>query len=237
MNLSYLDYGIIGIITLCGIVAFKRGLIKTIFSFISLALGIGMAYFLYPKVSAFLMRYTSLYLVLVNKAIKNLNLESLAANKTTPQDQLEMMDQLQLPQFIKIVLKENKNPEAYELLKATKLEEYIGGTIATITMNVITFLVVLILSILLLKMLSHALDLVSKLPVIKQLNKVGGLILGIVQGVVLVWILCIALSVISSFQGNEKLLALVSQSPIVRFFNNYNMIVGLISNITKILVN
>lgn len=234
--MSYLDYILIGIIIICAIVALNRGLIKTVYSFFSLAIGIGLAYFLYPKVSSFLMKYTSLYITLANKAVKSLKLEDMAANKVTPQDQLELMDQLQVPQFMKMVLKENKNPEAYNLLKATKLEEYIGGTIATIAINAITFLVVLVLSLLILKIITNALDIVSKLPVLHQLNKAGGLLIGIVQGVVLVWILCVVLSIVTTFQSNDKLLLLVNQSPVVNFFNNHNLLVSFISNITKILL-
>lgn len=234
--MSYLDYIIIGIIIISGIIAYKRGLIKTIYSFFSLAIGIGLAYILYPRISAFLMKYTGIYSALVNKIIKSLNLEELAQNKITPNDQLEMMDQLQVPQFMKLVLKENKNPEAYNLLKATKLEEYIGGTIATIAINAITFLLVLILSMLLLKIIANVLDLVSKLPVLHQLNKVGGLAIGLTQGVVLAWIFCLVLSIIVSTQSNEKLLTLVNQSPVVNFFSKNNILVIFISNITKILL-
>lgn len=234
--MSYLDYVLIGIIIISGIIAYSRGLIKTIYSFFSLGIGIGIAYFLYPKISAFLMKYTGLYITLANKAIKSLKLEGLAQNKVTPQDQLDMMNQLQVPQFLKVILKENKNSEVYDLLKATKLEEYIGGTIATIAINAITFLAVLIICMILLKIISNALDIVSKLPVLHQLNKVGGLAIGLVQGIVFVWIFCVILSVVMSFQTNEQLILLVNRSPVVNFFYNHNLLVSVISNITSILL-
>ncbi|PKM93277.1 MAG: hypothetical protein CVU84_16805 [Firmicutes bacterium HGW-Firmicutes-1] len=234
MSLSYLDYIFIGIIVLTAIIAFGRGLIKTIYSFFSLIIGMGVAYTLYPKVTTLLFKYTNVYASMVSKIIKALNLEKLAQNQVTPQDQLQVIDKLKVPQFLKIVLKENKNAEVYDLLKATKLEEYIGGTIATIAMNALAFLLVLILTVFILKIVSHALDIISKLPVIHQLNKVGGLAIGLVQGVVLVWILCIALSFITSIQTDDKLFLLIEKSPLVKYFYNHNLLVNFISNLTKV---
>lgn len=234
MSFSYLDYIFIGIIALTAIFAFGRGLIKTVYSFSSLLIGMGVAYTIYPKVTGFLLKYTNIYGSMVNKIIEALNLEELSHNKISPQDQLEVIDKLKVPQFLKVVLKENKNIEVYDILKATKLEEYIGGTIATIAMNALAFLLVLLLTTLILKIASHALDIVSKLPVIHQLNKIGGLTIGLVQGVVLVWIVCIVLSFVMSLQTDDKLLLLIERSPLVKYFFNHNFLVSFISNLTKV---
>ncbi|PKM49468.1 MAG: hypothetical protein CVV02_16125 [Firmicutes bacterium HGW-Firmicutes-7] len=234
MGLSYLDYIFIGIIVLTAIVAFGRGLIKTIYSFFSLIIGMGVAYTIYPKVTAFLIKHTNIYGVMVAKIIKALKLEELAQNKISPSDQLEVIDKLKVPQFLKVVLRENKNIEIYDLLKATKLEEYIGGTIATIALNALAFLLVVILTVIILKVVSHALDIVSKLPVIHQLNKIGGLLIGCVQGIVFVWLVCIALSFIVSQQADDKLFLLIERSPLVKYFYNNNLLVTFISNLSKV---
>lgn len=233
--MNYLDYLFIGIIILCSLIALSRGLIKTIFSFFSLIIAVLLAYTLYPKISSILFKYTSLYKSLIGKIIKELNLKLLAQNTVSPHDQIDMIKKLKIPNFIKISLVENNNSEVYKVLKATGIEEYIGGAVATIVINALAFLLVFILSILIVKIISHSLDIVSKLPVIHQLNKIGGFFVGFVQGIIIVWIVCIALTVFISFKPNENLFALIESSLIIKIFYNSKAISSVFSALLKLL--
>lgn len=234
--MNYLDYVFIGIIGLCSIIALNRGLIKTIYSFFSLILTTLLAYILYPSVSKILITYTGMYKSLIGKVVKGLNLKLLAENKTSPQDQIELIKMLKVPNFIKSNLLENNNPEVYDLLKAKGIEEYIGGTIATIAINAIAFLFVFIACMFIVKIISTALDLVSKLPVLHQLNKLGGFIVGLLQGLVYVWIAATMLTIFISIKPNESLFLLIEGSMIVKLFYNQSYIVSMITSLSKRLI-
>lgn len=236
MSLSYFDYGFVAIILISIIIGYKKGLINMIFGLASTLIGIFLGYLLYPNVSAMLIKYTGLYHFIVNKVIKALNLKKLAGDAISTQDQTHLIQNLKLPEFLRNLLVHNNNDVVYDLLKAKGLEEYIGGTIATIAINALAFLIVLMIVILLLNIVSSALNFVSKLPVIHQLNTVGGLAVGLAQGLIFIWIICILLSFVIALQGNEKLTLLVSQSPVVKFFYENNFILKGISNLTKTLI-
>lgn len=231
--MSYLDYGFLVIIFVSVLIGIKKGLIGTLFSFASTLIGIFLAYFLYPNVSAMLVKYTGLYQFIMNKAIKALDLEKLAQGATSKQGEISVIQNLKVPEFLKELLVHHKNPVVYDLLKATNLEEYIGGTIATMAINALSFLIVLVIVMLLLNIMSHVLNIVSKLPVIHQLNTMGGLAVGLAQGLIFIWIICILLSFVIAVQGNEKLLLLVNHSPVVMFFYQNNFIMKFISNLPK----
>lgn len=234
--MGYLDYALIIIILICAGVGYNKGLIKMIYSLSSTIIGIFLAYFLYPQVSALLIKHTGLYNFIMNKAIQALNLKELARNAVTSQDQMQVIQNLKIPSFLKKILIDDNNPVVYNLLKATGVEEYIGGTIATIAINALAFLIVLLVVMILLNIIAQVLNLVSKLPVVHQLNKVGGLAIGLAQSVIFIWIVCILLSFVIALQGDEKLLLLVDQSPLVKIFYNNNLILKFISSLTKTLI-
>lgn len=61
--------------------------------------------------------------------------------------------------------------------------------------RVLLFLVSFVLLLLVWWLLSHMLDLAFRLPVLHTFNRAGGLLLGLVKGVLLLWVVCFAIRV------------------------------------------
>ncbi|MBC7960738.1 MAG: CvpA family protein [Vallitaleaceae bacterium] len=234
--MSYLDYVFLGILFLCIGIGYSKGLIKTLYGFVSTLIGLFLSYAFYPVVSAFLIKSTGLYKFIMEKVIKTLKLEQLVKGVTSPNDQIQLIQDLKVPHFIKKTLIHENNPVVYDLLKASGLEEYIGGTIATIVINALAFLIVFVIVLLLMRIIALLLHFVSKLPVVHQMDKLGGLAIGIIQGTLIVWVVCTVISFMIAVQGNEKLLLLIERSPVVQLFYNNNLLVEFIGNITKTLI-
>lgn len=94
--------------------------------------------------------------------------------------------------------------ESFAELASGKMDNEIiidaaATTASTVCINVISFLIVIIAIKILLSLLLKSLDLVSKLPVIKQANSALGLCVGIISGLLLSYI---AIGVISSLSYN-----------------------------------
>ncbi len=232
--MGYLDYVIIGIIGVCALTAFYRGLIKTVFSLFSAIIGIAVTYMVYPFVSSFLLKNTKLLATISSKVASSLKLESLSQNSITPQDHIELVEKLKIPGLMKNILLKNKNAEVFDLLNATKIDEYISSAIGTMIINIFVFVIVMIICMILIRIIAKTLDIISYLPVIKQLNKLGGLIFGIIQGVLISWAGCLLLAVVINMNGNEKLLAMLYDSPIALYFYENNIFLYLIGNIGSI---
>lgn len=228
--MTYLDLIAIAIIGFSTLIAYKRGLLKTLFGLGSTIIGIVIAYLIYPILSSWIIKNTGFYGVLQDKIGKGLKLEN-AAQVVSPQDKIEFINALELPQFIKKILINNNNSEVYRLLDVSDLKEYVVSVIAKIALNAIVFILVLIIASIAIKLILNALDIITKLPVIHQMNQLGGLLLGAVWGVIVVYILCIILSVSASFQKDEKLLLQINNSPVIEFFNNHNLLMDQIDSI------
>ncbi|MEG0388285.1 MAG: CvpA family protein [Niameybacter sp.] len=75
------------------------------------------------------------------------------------------------------------------------------------------------------------LDLVAKLPILKTANTWGGFIVGIIKGMLIIWIICLVipfLIMIPQFAGLEML---VEESYLMTLFYNHNILLEALVNL------
>lgn len=101
--------------------------------------------------------------------------------------QISAIEQAEIPDFFKELLRENNNEEGYKKVGATTFGEYVGNYLSKLLINVVAFIAVFILMTIIIRAFIFALDVVSNLPVIGALNRLGGGILGAVGALVIVW--------------------------------------------------
>lgn len=184
---NWMDGLVLGICIINGMIAYRRGFISTLFRISSYGIGIFIAYKIYPLVSHFLRYSTGLFNVLKTKTMEVIHLES-TIEQYTLQAQRNIIQHLSLPRILKVRLIENNNSEVYQILDVKGLDEYIGGYIANMLLNIISMILVCLVVFIGLKLILKTFDFFAKLPGIHFLNKLGGLFLGLAFGVVQIWI-------------------------------------------------
>lgn len=234
--MTWLDIVVVGIIVICAIISYSRGLIKTLFSFVSLIISVVLTMYLYPYVSQFLIKNTGVYASIRNSIIGLLNLNNTTQNVNSTGEQINFINQLSLPEQFKHLLVTNNNSEVYNLLNVNSIGEYIGGLIATLIINIICFLGVFIIVTILVKLFINVLDLVSKLPVLNQINKFGGLILGAIKGVIIVWILFLVMSIMSANPNLSNVFETLKTSEVASALYNNNLLMNIVTNIKKSII-
>ena len=73
-----------------------------------------------------------------------------------------------------------------------------------------------------LKVTCGVLDIVAKLPVLNQINKTGGLLVGLVEGVLRVWVVFIILDMFAATQWGNTLLIMVHSNEYIRILYENN---------------
>lgn len=184
MNIA--DYIIIAVIGLCALISYHRGFVRALFDLTSLIITVFITYKLYPYFSVFL-RNTFLFEQFKNFFMEHLHLMTPNEFSSLSQE-IEFIRQLQLPKILIDQLVENNNYEVYNVLNVNGLNEYIAGYITNITINILSLIIVFIFVCIGLRLLISFLDILTMLPVIHSMNKLLGLGLGIITGVILTWI-------------------------------------------------
>ncbi|WP_058486676.1 CvpA family protein [Defluviitalea phaphyphila] len=217
------DIIIILILIINGFIAYKRGFVLSFFKLISSILSIFLAYRIYPVVSSFLRNSTPLFENIKNKIGLTLTIEN-ADNMGTLSGQIETINNLNLPKFLKSALIENNNTEVYKILNVDNLKDYIAGYIANICINIISMILVLIIVTIGLKIIINILDILAKLPIINSVNRLFGFIFGLIMGVLHIWVIFVILFMFHSNPFFNQVFLLISESVIAKFLYEYNLL-------------
>ena len=101
-----------------------------------------------------------------------------------------------------------------------------------IVLKGIGFIVTFLLLLIAIWILSIALNIISKLPVLNQINKTTGLIAGLIHGLVLVWILFIFITAFAATDFGQNAFAAIESSSILSFLYNNNFLTKYVINIS-----
>ena len=214
----------------------KVGFIKTIFSIFSIIIAIVVSSALSPYVSKALRTNDKFYNYINERVEDVINLKVEDKDKTTVSEQAEAISKLSLPESIKKNLLENKNnSEVYKALHVDTFKEYVNGYITTIAINAIAFIITYLIVTILLFAVCIALNIISKLPIINGLNKTAGLLVGLFEGLLVIWMLCIVLTAFSSTESAQKLFEMIKESQFLSCLYDNNLLIRFITNMAKVL--
>lgn len=224
-----LDLIVIAVVIGSGILAYRKGFVTAALHFLPMIAGLIGTKLFSPFVSQ-LLRKTPFFGSLSTKIADNLQLDAVVGDAAM-QTQTEIINNMKLPDFLKDTLLENNNPVIYNLLDVESLQNYIAGFLANICINIISVLLVFLVVWILMHMLLKALNLISKLPVLSFLNQTGGMLIGLLKGLSIVWLACI---VLTFFQCNAQFAGLftaLNASHVAKLLYENNILLLLILTI------
>ncbi|MCL1999622.1 MAG: CvpA family protein [Turicibacter sp.] len=208
-------------------VGYKRGLIETLFNFVSLILAIVLSAVLYPIVAGML-RQTVIFDALRDYIMRTMGLEEIVNVHAT-----ERIANLPVPELLRnVLLASYQNSDVYGAFGIGIIEAYIADFFAGLAMNILAIVFVFVLVKVALAILSNVLDLVERLPIIRTFNRGGGVLIGFFRCVLVLWV---AFAVITLFFLNPAvatIMDMLENSIIAIWFYNNNPIISVLANIT-----
>lgn len=225
--MNWLFFVIIGFIALWTFRGYKKGFIRMIMSFVFLLLTLFLSAMLTPYISDFLQEKTPIYEYTQMKCADTIDNYLLTGGEKTD-DQIAAIQNLGLPGPLESVLTANNNTTTYSLLAATNVSEYVGGYLAKWIINTITYIIVFILIGIILKIISHTMKAVDRVPVINQFNKILGMILGLTQAVLTVWIFFLIITVFASTGFGLNMLRMINENMVLSLLYDTNILMKII---------
>ncbi len=147
-------------------------------------------------------------------------------------EQVELIDSLSVPSFIRTSLIENNHDEVYSKMKVGDIYSYISKYIAYACTNAIATVLTVVLIKLALTLIIFLISLsVNRIPIVSWVNRAGGLCLGIVTALIISWIVLILAAFLLGDTGRQ----MIDESAILTYINNKNVFNDFITNITDIL--
>ncbi len=204
----------------------QRGMIRTAFSLASVILTLILGFIINPYVTEFLQENTPVYDVIQEKCEESIteNTELKLDEKIEPETQSRFIESLPLPEGIREKLLENNNAEGYSHFLAESFGEYISHSIASVALGIIGLILTFIVVSVILHLISGLLNGIFSLPVLSFINRVGGAVLGAVQGLFIVWIIFLVLSLFWDTQWARTGISLIKENQVTGYLYQNNLL-------------
>jgi len=201
------DIIVIAIIALSTFIGYKQGLVKSAIKILSFFIAIVVALVLYKPVSSIIIKTTP-----IDDNIKSVMIEKITPEGVKQEQEVEVPDNIGL-KFIG---------------EATNTIEGIADAFAVKLIETVTILLIYIIVKIALKFVTALTDLITKLPLIKQINKAGGTAYGIIKGVILVYTILAVVYLLAPLL-NKTVSENIDQSIITKTLYNNNIILNIIA--------
>ena len=211
---------------------------------LSFIVAIILSMILYKPVAGYIKEYTGVSDWIVSTIVKE---ESVDANEeTVTEDEriIESEDEIKKENyevFEEIEIEKNEKLEDILANLPENMKEYIDADetinnakeqvaikIADTIINIMSMLIIYLIAKLLLMIVCFILDGIMQIPVLKQINEVAGLGLGIILGIIQVYTVFAVITFLSSFMEISGLVAYIKSSMIASVFFEYNLLIALI---------
>lgn len=188
---------------------YKKGLTGSLMKLLSFIIAVVIALLIYKPVAN----------MIIEKTTIDDNIKTTLSSTLRVEEQSEVKDE-----NVSSTIIDNINNEIKDSTNEAKITiiEDTTKTIVNIGAGIIVFLIArLILSI-----ISLFVDAIANLPLIKQVDKVGGIIYGILEGIVIIYILLSIISLTSVVWTNNSIVIAVEKSALGSFLYNNNIILN-----------
>ncbi|ROR23608.1 colicin V production protein [Mobilisporobacter senegalensis] len=230
--MNWLVVVVLAILIFYGFKGKREGFIKTVFTLFSLIFALFLTSTFSPYISKALQNNEKIYSYISGAVSKIVEVEK---EDGTVTEQVEDIKELSLPNSLKNALIENNNGEVYKALAINSFKEYVNNYLTCVIINALSFILTFLIINIALFLISNTLDLISKLPIINGLNKSAGFIIGLIHGLVVIWVLCILLTCFGGSEWGGDIYKLINESSFLMMIYDNNLLLSVITNMAKVL--
>lgn len=213
----------------------QRGMVRTAFSVFSVVLALVLGFILNPYITEFLKEKTPIYETVQKQCEESISgaLKEQLDQKIKKEEQNAYIQNLPLPESLTDFLVEHNTTEGYNQLLADTFGEYLSRSIAQIAIAAVSLIFTSILISIALNFLGGILDGIFSLPVLSLLNRAGCAVLGIVQGVFVVWILFLIITLFWDVSWAQNAAMMFQENSVTKWLYDNNILVQLLSGTGK----
>lgn len=228
--MNILSWAALAVLTYHALKGWRRGLIMTVFSMFATVLAIAISAQLSPQLSQ-AWQNTAFYDTVSEKVEATLfSGQDSQDDSESGKDNQGIINSLPLPDVVQQVLVSNDDPQN-DVLGVAAFRKYIADSVAGIILNAISFVLVFIGVSIIMKIIIRCLNLLSRLPVIHTMNKMGGMLAGLLKGLIILWLVCIVITIMSGTEAGIYLYGQINESPFLKYIYDNNLIMALITGL------
>lgn len=209
-----IDIVIILILILNIISGYKKGLVNVIFNVFAFFAAIVITFILYKPISNMIIENTNIRETIKLKIIDNQIGDNINENQENKESENKVTKYI-----------EDAVQNAADETKS-KVKETLAENISLKAIEILTWIVVFIITRTVLLLLKFLADGIANVPIIKQLNGIGGIVYGTAKGLIIVYLILTILFFVVSANSNGEIANAIDNSSVTKFLYDNNIIVN-----------
>lgn len=217
------DLIILVVLLICIGLGYKRGLTGCLLKIISFILAIVIACILFKPVANIIINNTQIDDDL-EKSIKSIIVKQ--EDETIKNSEDPMDDNTTMPTVVENYINETIENTTDDIRE--KVADATARKVAITIINAGTWIILFIIAKILLVILKIISNWITKLPVIKQFDKLGGILYGLVEALIIIYFIMAIISFVSPMIPNSAIILSIKKSFIGSFMYNSNLLLKII---------
>jgi hypothetical protein len=214
---------------------YKRGLFRSVVVSGATILTIVLSNFATPYVSRMIQEYTNIDEKIEAYIASSLEIDEMQESASKYEEMMQI-DNLSIPDALKMAVINNNNDATYNQMNITGFYAYIVHYLSYVAINCLSFLTVQVILSVALFFILRVTQMLTEIPILHGIDKVGGCTLGMVQALAILWCVFIFISLIGSTPLGIKANEQISSSILLNFLYEHNWLMNTVTNITNIIV-
>lgn len=215
-----IDLVIVGIFIACVGMGYFKGLTGSLLKIVSFVLALVIAFVLFKPVANFVIEHTN-WDENLEQAIKEMLLED------TKQEEVQKANEEQsMPDAIMNYINEAVEQAGTDAKNA--IVETTARNVAVTIINSAVLIVLFLISRIVLILVKGLANIITKIPIIKQVDKLGGIIYGVLEFLVILYIILAIISFISPMIAGTGIIKGIQDSFLGSRFYNNNLLLKII---------
>ncbi len=226
-----MDVCVIIVIAINGLKGLGVGLVLALFNIASYIVAGIIARIYYPSLSEFVLEKTNWALKLQEFIYNNMGFISSNNMQNDPASYENVFEMMNLPKALEGLFVSSDIFQEYSQGVLTNINVYMSQMISKIIIDLLSIIVIFFIAKIALDILGTVLNGIASLPLIKQFNRLGGLIFGVLKGIFIIYIFTAIMVPIVSVFPNSSIVSVLETSSLTKMFYDYNILLYMLKNI------
>lgn len=232
--MNWLLICVLGILAACAIEGCYKGFVRSIFSLLAMVVTLVFVTVVTPHLTTYLEENTSWDEAITEKCLEYVRQTSEEKVNEQIEEQVQQQEAtaegsgIFLPEQWLDRLADSGSDAVNGILEQSGFQEAIAGELAHFIMTGISFFIALIFISLVLHLIIRALDIVTRLPVIRHVNRTLGLVAGVFKGLLVIWVLMYLISLMCTSEFGMTLTDYIYQSRFLTLLYEHNVLMRVV---------
>ena len=215
------------VLVCCAIYGYTKGFLRIVFSLVAWVIVLVFVSWATPHVSQWIQENTTIYEKIEAACEESVRRAAQGKMEEGAVEQYGEAGELGLPESVMAQIVSGASGAADTVLAETGVYAGIAQSLAGFIVQGIAFVTVLILSWILVHVISALLGIVSHIPILKGVNRFTGMLAGLMEGLLIVWIAFYIVALCSTGETGRVIVSYINQSAFLKELYENNILLSL----------